>query len=134
MQTVDINVSDEEGSRGSKGEDDSQALTTNEIPAPPPPVDNGKLGYVRRKKRSIGLSIARNKALKKKAKKNNSLSKTKAIEAELSNVNLQVDENLLASLNSSCAWTSNTSSVNATLRDEGDGQEKECIGEALRDI
>jgi hypothetical protein len=49
-------------------------------------------------------------------------------------VNLQVDENLLASLNSSSVWTSITSSIDATLRGEGDGQEKEHIGEALRNI
>jgi hypothetical protein len=48
----------------------------NEISAPPPPVNNGKLGYVQREKRFIRLSVARSKALKKKEKKNNSLSKT----------------------------------------------------------
>ncbi len=49
-------------------------------------------------------------------------------------MNLQVDEDLLASLNSLGVWTSITSSINATLRCEGDGQEKEHIGEALRNI
>jgi hypothetical protein len=73
----------------------------NEILALPPPIDNGRLGYVQREKRSIRLFVTKNKALKKKVKKNNSLSKTQAIEDELSNVNLQVDENSLASLNSS---------------------------------
>jgi hypothetical protein len=76
VQTIDIDVNDEECSRRNKREDHSQALTMNEILAPPPLVDNGKLGYVQREKRSINLSIARIKALKKKAKKNNSPSKT----------------------------------------------------------
>ncbi|CAM6021690.1 unnamed protein product [Sphagnum balticum] len=134
VQTIDIDVSDEEGSRGIKGEDYSQDLTMNEILAPPLPMDNGRLGYVQREKKSIRLFAARSNALKQKAKKNNSLSKTQAIEDELSNVNLQVDENLLASLNSSRAQTSIASSVNVILRAEGDGQEKECIGEALQDI
>jgi hypothetical protein len=69
VQTIDIDVSDEEGSRGSKGEDHSEALIMNEILAPPPPVDNGRLGYVQREKRSIRLSVNRSKALKKKVKK-----------------------------------------------------------------
>jgi hypothetical protein len=68
VQTVDTDVSDEEGFGRSKGEDDSHALTMNDIPIPPPPVDNGKLGYVRRKKRSIRLCAAKSKALKKKVK------------------------------------------------------------------
>ncbi len=44
MQIIDVNVSDEEGSKGNKGH--SQALIVNEIPTPPPSVDNGKPGYV----------------------------------------------------------------------------------------
>jgi hypothetical protein len=88
VQTIDINVTDEEGYRGSKGEDDSQALTMNEIPTPPPPIDNCKLSYVRRKNKSTRLFVARSKALRNKVKKNNSLSMTRAIEIELSNVNL----------------------------------------------
>jgi hypothetical protein len=48
----------------------------NEILAPPPVVDNGKLGYVRKEKRSIRLSASRSQVSKKKEKKNNSLSKT----------------------------------------------------------
>jgi hypothetical protein len=56
------------------------------------------------------------------------------MEDELNNVNLQLDENLLASLNSLGARTSIASSINVILRVEGDGQEKEHIGEALRDI
>jgi hypothetical protein len=96
----------------------------NEIPAPPPLVENGKLGYVQREKRFKKLSAARSKALKKKEKKNNSLSKTQAMEDELNNVNLQLDENLLASLNSLGAQTSIASSINVILRVEGDGQEK----------
>jgi hypothetical protein len=46
MQTFDVDISDEESSKGSKGEDDSQALTMTEIHVPPPLVENGKLGYV----------------------------------------------------------------------------------------
>jgi hypothetical protein len=41
---------------------------------------------------------------------------------------------LLASLNSSGVQTSITSSVDVILKAKGDGQEKERIGEALRDI
>jgi hypothetical protein len=40
----------------------------------------------------------------------------------------------LVSLNFSSVPTSNTSFVDATLRAEGDKQEKEYIGEALQDI
>jgi len=49
-------------------------------------------------------------------------------------VNLQVDDDLLAFLNSSNAQISITSSIDVVLKAKGDGQEKECIGEALRDI
>jgi hypothetical protein len=131
VQNVDVNVSDKEGSKGSKGEDNSQALNVSEIHALTPLVDNGRPCYVRREKRCTRPSIVRSKAPKKKAKQNNSLSQTQDIEAEPSNVNLQVDEDLLASLNSSCAWTSITSSIDVVLKAKGDGQEKEHIGEAL---
>jgi hypothetical protein len=49
-------------------------------------------------------------------------------------VNLQVDEDLLPSLNFSGAHTSIASSVDVVLRGGGDWQEKEYIGEALQDI
>jgi hypothetical protein len=71
---------------------------------------------------------------KKKGKKNNSLSKTQDTEAKPNNMNLQVDEDFLASLNSSTARTSIASSVKVDVRIEGDGQEEECIGEALQNI
>jgi len=48
-------------------------------------------------------------------------------------VNLQVNEEL-ASLNFLGVWISIASFANVVIRDEGDGQEKKCIGEALRDI
>jgi hypothetical protein len=64
-------------------------------------------------------------------KKNNSLLEIQDIEAELSNVNLQVNENLLASLNFSSAWNWSTPSIDVILRGKGDGQEKECINETL---
>ncbi len=72
-------------------------------------------------KRSARPSIARSKAPKKKAEKNNSLSKTQDTEVEPSNVNLQVDEDLLASLNSLGAQTSITSSIDVALKAKGDG-------------
>ncbi len=106
----------------------------NEIHALPPLVDSGRPGYVRREKRSARSSIVRNKAPKKKAEKKYSLSKTYDTEVELIDVNLQVDEDLLAFLNSLGAWTSITSSINVVLKAKGDGQEKERIGEALQDI
>jgi hypothetical protein len=62
----------------------------------------------------------RNKATKMKAKKN-SLSLIQAIEVESINVKLQVDENLLASLNFSSAQTLIPSSANVVTRDKGDG-------------
>jgi hypothetical protein len=62
------------------------------------------------------------------------MSKTQAIEAKLSNVNLQVDENLFASLNSLGDLTSIASFVDVILRAEGDGQDKVHIGEVLRNI
>jgi hypothetical protein len=47
---------------------------------------------------------------------------------------MQVDENLLASLNSLGAQTSIASFVDAALRGKGDGQEKFFISGALQDI
>jgi hypothetical protein len=41
----------------------------NEIPAPPPPVHNGMLGYVQKEKIFAKPSTTRNKAPKKKEKK-----------------------------------------------------------------
>jgi hypothetical protein len=38
-----------------------------EILAPPPPIDSGNLGYVKREKISTRLSIPKSKAPKKKA-------------------------------------------------------------------
>jgi hypothetical protein len=134
VQIIYTDVSDEEGFQGSKGEDDSQALTMSEILAPPPSIDNGKSSYIQKEKRSTRSSIARNKTPKKKAKKNNSLLETQNTKAKLSNVNLQVDEDLLASLNSLGVRTSIASFIDAVLRGEGDGQEKERISEALRNI
>jgi hypothetical protein len=46
VQIVHTNVSDEEGFGRNKEEDDSHALIMNDIPIPPPLVDNGRLGYV----------------------------------------------------------------------------------------
>ncbi len=93
----------------------------SEIHALAPLVDDGRPCYVQREKRSIRPSIARSKAPKKKAEKTNSLSKTQDIETELNDVNLQVDEDLLASLNFSCAWTLITSSIDVVLKAKGDG-------------
>jgi hypothetical protein len=45
VQIVNVDVNDEESSGRNKGKDDLQALTISEIP-PPPPIDNGRLGYV----------------------------------------------------------------------------------------
>ncbi len=75
----------------------------SEIPTPPPPIDSGSLGYVKKEKISTRSSTTKSKAPKKKVKNNNSLSDTQDIKAKLSNVNLQVDEDLLASFNSSSA-------------------------------
>jgi hypothetical protein len=47
---------------------------------------------------------------------------------------MQVDEDLLASLNFSSVQTSIASSTDVAMKDEGDGHEKEHIGEALQDI
>lgn len=49
-------------------------------------------------------------------------------------MNLQVDEDLLASMNSSGVWTSIASFVDVVPRGGGDWQEKKCIGEVVRDI
>jgi hypothetical protein len=46
-------------------------------------------------------------------------------------VNLQVDEDLLASLNFLGVQISIASFANVVMRDEADGQKKKCIGEAL---
>jgi hypothetical protein len=94
-------------------------------------IDSGRPSYIQREKGSARPSITRSKGPKKKVKKNNSLSKIQDTKVELNNVNLQVDEDLLASMNFSGVWTLITSSTNATPRGKGDGQEKECISEAL---
>jgi hypothetical protein len=59
-----------------------------EIPILPPPIDSGKLGYIRREKKFTRPSISKNKVSKKKAKKNNSMLETLDIENELNNVNM----------------------------------------------
>jgi hypothetical protein len=41
-----MNVNDEEGSKGSKGEDDSQALIVSEILVLPPSINNGRPRYI----------------------------------------------------------------------------------------
>jgi hypothetical protein len=41
----------------------------NEIPTPPPPIDNGSLGYVKKEKIFIRSSTTKSKAPKKKVKK-----------------------------------------------------------------
>ncbi len=46
VQIVDVDVSDEEGSGGSKGENNSQALNVHEIRALAPKVDSGRPCYV----------------------------------------------------------------------------------------
>ncbi len=67
----------------------------------PPPIDNGKHGYIYKDKSSTRPSIAKNKTSKKKGKKNTFLSKPQDIKAQPNNLNLQVDEDFLASHNSS---------------------------------
>ncbi len=71
----------------------------------PPPIDNGKHGYIYRDKSSTRPSIAKNKASKMKGKKNTFLSKPKDIKAQPNNLNLKVNENFLASRNSSTIQT-----------------------------
>lgn len=46
VQTGNPNESEKRGSKKSIGEDDSQALTLNEIPTPPRPVNNAKPSYI----------------------------------------------------------------------------------------
>jgi hypothetical protein len=46
VQMGDVDVSDELSSNRNKREDDLRVLTMSEIPAPPPPIDSGKHGYV----------------------------------------------------------------------------------------
>jgi hypothetical protein len=62
------------------------------------------------------------------------LSKIQDTEAKSNNVDLQLDEDFLASLNSSTAQTLITSFAKVDVKIEGDGQEEECIGEALQNI
>jgi hypothetical protein len=60
----DANVSEEPGSKKSKGENNDQVLTISEILAPPPLVANGKLDYIRRVKRFPRPSTTKSKASK----------------------------------------------------------------------
>ncbi len=69
MQTSDDNASKELGFGKNKGEDEVKGLIVSEIPLLPPPIDNSKSAYVRRKKRFTTLSTTKNQAFKKKGKK-----------------------------------------------------------------
>jgi hypothetical protein len=80
------------------------------------------------------LSTTRNKTSKKKGKKNTSLSNTQDTERQPNNLNLQVDEEFLASHKSYVTQTSITSFVEVDVKVKDDGQEKEWIGEALKNI
>jgi hypothetical protein len=77
----------------------------NEILALPPPNDNGKPSYICKNKSYTRPSIANNKTSKKKGKKNIFLSKLQDIEVQPNNLNLQVDEHLLAFCNYSVVQT-----------------------------
>lgn len=55
-------------------------------------------------------------------------------EAQPINLNLQVDEEFLASRNSFVIQTSITSFIEVDVKVEDDGKEKEWIDEALRNI
>ncbi len=72
MQTSDDNASKELGFGKNKGEDEVKGLIVSEIPLLPPPIDNSKSAYVRRKKRFTTLSTTKNQAFKKKGKKKTS--------------------------------------------------------------
>ncbi len=98
---TNADVSEKPSSNKSKGKDDAQALTMSEILAIRPPINNGKLVYICRDKSFTRPPIAKNKTSKKKMKKNIFLSKPQDIEAQPNNLNLQVDEDFLASRNSS---------------------------------
>jgi hypothetical protein len=103
VQMGDVDVSNEPCSNKSRRENDLQVLTMSEIRVPPPPIDSGGHGYVWKEKRFAKPSTTRNKASKKKGNINNSLLETQDTEAKPNNVDLQVDEDLLASLNFSTA-------------------------------
>jgi hypothetical protein len=60
----DANVSEEPSFKKNKGENNEQVLTISEILAPPPLIDNGRLGYIRKVKRFARLSITKNKTSK----------------------------------------------------------------------
>jgi hypothetical protein len=85
-------------------------------------------------KKYVRPSTTTNKVSKEKGKKNNSLSEVQNIEAQPRNVNLQVDEEFLAFLNTSITRISLTSFTKVTVKVEGDAQNEEHIGEALQNI
>jgi hypothetical protein len=60
----DANVSEEPGFKKNKGKNNEQVLSISEILAPPPLVDNARLGYICRVKRFARLSTTKNKASK----------------------------------------------------------------------
>ncbi len=62
------------------------------------------------------------------------MSRTEDTEAQPNNLNLQVDKEFLASCKSYATQTSITSYVEVDVKVEDDGQEKEWIGEALKNI
>jgi hypothetical protein len=70
MQTSDANVNKELGFDNSRGKDNAKGLNTNEILPLPPPIDNSRLGYVKRLNFFARSSTLKDQAFKKKGKKN----------------------------------------------------------------
>jgi len=69
MQTSDDNASKELGFGKNKGKDKVKGLIVSEILLLPPPIDNSKGAYVRRKKRSTKLSTIKNQAFRRRGRK-----------------------------------------------------------------
>ncbi len=97
-------------------------------------VVSGRPSYVLKDKKFARLTTTKDKALKKKGKKNASLSEIQDTKVQPNKLTLQINEDFLASRNFSSDQTSVASSVEVDVRVKDDGQEKEHIGEALQNI
>jgi hypothetical protein len=69
MQTNDDNVSKELGFDKSKGEDEAETLNVSEILLFPPPIDNSKASYVKRKKGLQDCPTPKIKLLRRRGRK-----------------------------------------------------------------
>lgn len=69
MQTSDASVSEELVSHNNRIKDDAKGLNMNEIPLPPPPIDNNKPSYILKNKNLQGRPPLKINLLKRRGRK-----------------------------------------------------------------